>query len=56
MDAKPQRTRATPSKKEGPNFALPLTTVDVVIFTVLDGELQVLLVQRPQDEIGRAHV
>ena len=26
----------------------PFATVDVVIFTVLDGELQVLLVQRPQ--------
>ena len=29
-------------------FQLPFTTVDVVIFTVLDAELQVLLVQRPQ--------
>ena len=29
------------------NPAQPLTTVDVVIFTVLDGQLQVLLVQRP---------
>lgn len=27
---------------------LPFTTVDVVIFTVLDDELQVLLVQRPE--------
>jgi len=39
-----------PAKGEGPGFAQPLTTVDVVIFTVLDGELQVLLVQRPQGE------
>lgn len=29
------------------NFERPLTTVDVVIFTVLDGQLQVLLVKRP---------
>jgi 8-oxo-dGTP diphosphatase len=30
-----------------PPFPLPYTTVDVVIFTVLDDVLQVLLVQRP---------
>ena len=30
-----------------PDFPRPYTTVDVVIFTVLDGALQVLLVQRP---------
>jgi 8-oxo-dGTP diphosphatase len=30
-------------------FPLPYTTVDVVIFTVLDNALQVLLVQRPPD-------
>jgi 8-oxo-dGTP diphosphatase len=30
-----------------PPFPLPFTTVDVVIFTVLDDALQVLLVQRP---------
>ena len=30
-----------------PPFPLPYTTVDVVIFTVLDDLLQVLLVQRP---------
>jgi len=30
-----------------PPFPLPFTTVDVVIFTVLDEALQVLLVQRP---------
>lgn len=33
-----------------PGFALPFTTVDVVIFTVLDGGLRVLLVQRPRTE------
>jgi 8-oxo-dGTP diphosphatase len=32
------------------DFPRPLTTVDVVIFTVRDGVLQVLLVQRPADE------
>lgn len=31
-------------------FARPYTTVDVVIFTVLDEALQVLLVRRPDDE------
>lgn len=31
----------------GTDFERPLTTVDVVIFTVLDGQLQVLLVRRP---------
>lgn len=30
------------------DFKRPLTTVDVVIFTVLDGQLQVLLVRRPE--------
>ena len=30
-------------------FVLPLTTVDVVIFSVLDGQLRVLQVQRPHD-------
>ncbi len=51
MPAKPQQSSATtPAKGAGPRFALPLTTVDVVIFTVLDGALQVLLVQRPQAE------
>jgi 8-oxo-dGTP diphosphatase len=33
-----------------PKFPLPYTTVDVVIFTVLDDKLQVLLVQRPSDQ------
>jgi ADP-ribose pyrophosphatase YjhB (NUDIX family) len=32
------------------DFPRPLTTVDVVIFTVREGVLQVLLVQRPADE------
>ena len=32
------------------DFPRPLTTVDVVIFTVGEGALQVLLVQRPTDE------
>ncbi|HEY0820925.1 MAG TPA: NUDIX domain-containing protein [Rhizobacter sp.] len=32
---------------EGEAFARPFTTVDVVIFSVRDGSLQVLLVQRP---------
>jgi 8-oxo-dGTP diphosphatase len=34
-------------KNSAEHPAQPLTTVDVVIFTVLDGLLQVLLVQRP---------
>lgn len=33
-----------------PDFPRPFTTVDVVIFTVLDEALQVLLVQRPNDK------
>ena len=32
------------------DFPKPLTTVDVVIFTVQEGQLQVLLVNRPNDE------
>ena len=32
------------------DFPRPLTTVDVVIFAILDDSLQVLLVQRPADE------
>ena len=54
-------TKATPASKSsganssrkakasGHNFARPYTTVDVVIFTVLNEELKVLLVQRPSD-------
>lgn len=34
-------------KQPAQRFPLPYTTVDVVIFTVLEGKLQVLLVQRP---------
>ncbi len=41
---------APPAPRGGTPFALPFTTVDVVIFTVLDSALQVLLVQRPQGE------
>lgn len=33
--------------RRGPEFPLPYTTVDVVIFTVLDHALRILLVQRP---------
>jgi 8-oxo-dGTP diphosphatase len=36
-----------PAAEPAPAFPLPYTTVDVVIFTVLDDALQVLLVQRP---------
>jgi 8-oxo-dGTP diphosphatase len=45
-------TRSTsPNRKAGSRRkrALPYTTVDVVIFTVLDDALKVLLVQRPGD-------
>jgi 8-oxo-dGTP diphosphatase len=37
------------AKVVSPRFPLPYTTVDVVIFTVLDDQLQVLLVQRPDE-------
>ena len=37
-----------PLKKNHLSFERPLTTVDVVIFTVLEEQLQVLLVQRPE--------
>lgn len=48
MNAKTQRSaEATPTSGDA-GLTHPLTTVDVVIFTVLDGALQVLLVQRPQ--------
>jgi 8-oxo-dGTP diphosphatase len=36
-----------PSRSARPSFPLPYTTVDVVIFTVLDDALRVLLVKRP---------
>ncbi len=36
-----------PKKTKNLDFERPLTTVDVVIFTVLNGQLQVLLVKRP---------
>jgi 8-oxo-dGTP diphosphatase len=46
-------TKSLPSVRKAapraPAFPLPYTTVDVVIFTVLDDALQVLLVQRPGD-------
>jgi len=48
VTTQPARARSRPSKaKAKPSFQLPYTTVDVVIFTVLDDALQVLLVQRP---------
>jgi 8-oxo-dGTP diphosphatase len=49
------RTRTTPNGtaaspiRRGNHFPRPFTTVDVVIFAVLDESLQVLLVQRPDD-------
>lgn len=36
-------------RQQQPDFPRPYTTVDVVIFTVLDEALKVLLVQRPLD-------
>jgi 8-oxo-dGTP diphosphatase len=39
--------RSSTSRAPKPSFPLPFTTVDLVIFTVLDDELWVLLVQRP---------
>lgn len=46
-----RRTTAAPTAHRGKAkaFALPYTTVDVVIFRVRDEALQVLLVQRPGD-------
>lgn len=41
--------RQAPLAAVVPPFPLPFTTVDVVIFTVLDDKLSVLLVQRPDD-------
>lgn len=43
------RTKPLTSKCPGPEFPVPYTSVDVVIFTVLEDALQVLLVQRPGD-------
>ena len=48
MQIPARRTPRTPAAAG--DRALPFTSVDVVIFTVLDGRLQVLLVQRPDDE------
>lgn len=48
MNAKSARTSDLPTRASDAQHPRPLTTVDVVIFTVLDGELKVLLVQRPQ--------
>lgn len=43
-----KKTSATPaSQTKAHEFPRPYTTVDVVIFTVLDDALEVLLVQRP---------
>ena len=42
------------SASKGDHFPRPYTTVDVVIFTVLDEALQVLLVRRPMDK-GEPH-
>jgi 8-oxo-dGTP diphosphatase len=47
--AMPQQRKSASSQRarRSPGFGVPYTTVDVVIFTVLDDTLQVLLVQRP---------
>ena len=47
MHARPPRSANRTTAPAASSPARPLTTVDVVIFTVLDGELQLLLVQRP---------
>ncbi len=47
MNAKSPRSAETRPISGDAGLVRPLTTVDVVIFTVLDGALQVLLVQRP---------
>jgi len=41
-------TQKTTARQVAPGFARPLTTVDVVIFTVMDEQLKVLLVRRPE--------
>ncbi|MBA4178476.1 MAG: DNA mismatch repair protein MutT [Leptothrix sp. (in: Bacteria)] len=48
MNPKSQRSAKTTPTADDAGLVRPLTTVDVVIFTVLEGALQVLLVQRPQ--------
>jgi 8-oxo-dGTP diphosphatase len=48
MVTKSQQRRPT-SRPAKPAFVLPFTTVDLVIFTVLEDELRVLLVQRPSE-------
>ena len=47
---RPGKTPAAGAASAGPDFVRPYTTVDVVIFTVLSDALEVLLVQRPDDE------
>lgn len=42
------KTANSSSKNDNLDFPRPLTTVDVVIFTVLESGLNVLLVQRPE--------
>jgi 8-oxo-dGTP diphosphatase len=44
-----RQERRTPAAKAQPAFRLPFTTVDVVIFTVLEDDLRLLLVKRPRD-------
>lgn len=46
MASKAQQKRSLP-RMASPSFPLPYTTVDLVIFTVLEEGLRVLLVQRP---------
>lgn len=41
----------TTGRTRGPAFARPYTTVDLVIFTVLNDTLRVLLVQRPGEAV-----
>jgi 8-oxo-dGTP diphosphatase len=51
MTSKPPPTPATPpsARQRQVPSRLPLTTVDVVIFTVIDESLRVLLVKRPSE-------